>query len=71
VALELAGQVAAQHEYGLELTKSGLHAALDAPSLRHAVEMENRTQALGSFSGNMAEAVRAFGERRPPEWGPM
>ncbi len=71
VALDLARQVAAQHEYGLELTKSGLHAALDAPSLRHAVEMENRTQALGSFSGNMAEAVRAFGEKRPPQWGPM
>jgi len=71
VALDLARRVAAQHEYGLELTKSGLHAALDAPSLRHAVEMENRTQALGTFSGNMAEAVRAFAEKRPPEWGPM
>lgn len=71
VALDLARQVAAQHEYGLELTKSGLHAALDAPSLRHAVEMENRTQALGSFSGNLAEAMTAFVEKRPPQWGPM
>jgi enoyl-CoA hydratase len=71
VALGLARQVAAQHEYGLELTKSGLHAALDAPSLRHAVEMENRTQALGAFAGNTAEAVRAFREKRRPEWGPM
>lgn len=70
-ALDLARRVAAQHEFGLELTKGGLHAALDAPSLRHAVEMENRTQALGSFSGNLAEAMRAFGEKRPPRWGPM
>lgn len=70
-ALALAWQVAAQHEFGLELTKSGLHAALDAPSLRHAVEMENRTQALGSFSGNLAEAMAAFAEKRPPRWGPM
>jgi enoyl-CoA hydratase len=71
VALSLAREVAKQHEYGLELTKSGLHAALDSPSLRHAVEMENRTQALGSFGNNAAEAVRAFGERRAPEWSPM
>ncbi len=70
-AVALARQVAAQHEFGLELTKSGLHAALDAPSLRHAVEMENRTQALGTFSGNLAEAMAAFAEKRPPEWGPM
>lgn len=71
VALELARQVSAQHEFGLELTKSGLHAALDAPSLRHAVEMENRTQALGTFSGNLTEAMTAFAEKRPPQWGPM
>lgn len=71
VALGLARQVAAQHEYGLELTKAGLHLALDAPSLRHAVEMENRTQALGSFSGNLREAMAAFAEKRPPRWGPM
>lgn len=70
-ALDLARQVAAQHEFGLELTKSGLHAALDAPSLRHAMEMENRTQALGSFGGNLREAMAAFAEKRPPEWGPM
>jgi enoyl-CoA hydratase len=71
VGRDLARQVAVQHEFGLELTKSGLHAALDAPSLRHAVEMENRTQALGSFSGNLAEAMAAFAEKRPPQWGPM
>jgi len=70
-ALELAGRVAAQHEYGLELTKSGLHLGIDAPGLRHAVEMENRTQSLGSFSGNLAEAMTAFVEKRPPEWGPL
>jgi hypothetical protein len=33
--------------------------------------MENRTQALGSFSGNLAEAMAAFAEKRPPQWGPM
>lgn len=70
-ALDLAGQVAAQHEFGLEFTKSGLHAAIDAPSLRYAMELENRTQALGTFGGNFSEAMTAFAEKRPPTWQPM
>lgn len=70
-ALELAGLVAAQHEFGLEFTKSGLHAAIDAPSLRFAMELENRTQALGTFGGNLTEAMTAFVEKRPPHWRPM
>lgn len=70
-AVELATSVASIHEFGLEMTKSGLHAALDAPSLRHAIEMENRTQALGTFGANASEAVRAFGQGRPPAWTDM
>lgn len=70
-ALALAAQVARQHEFGLEFTKSGLHAAIDAPSLRHAMELENRTQALGTFGGNFTEAMGAFVEKRPPSWSPM
>ena len=70
-ALELAALVARQHEFGLELTKSGLHAAIDATSLRAAMELENRTQALGTFGGNFTEAMAAFVEKRPPEWKPM
>ncbi len=70
-ALELASLVAAKHEFGLEFTKSGLHAAIDAPSLRHAMELENRTQALGTFGGNLTEAMAAFVEKRTPDWKPM
>jgi enoyl-CoA hydratase len=71
VALALAAPIAAQHDFGLEFTKSGLHAAIDAPSLRHAMELENRTQALGAMGGNLAEAMAAFVEKRPPSWSPM
>ena len=68
VALEKARMIAQNNEYGVWMTKKGLWANLDAPSLRHAIEMENRTQVLGYFTGNMKEAMQAFMEKRAPKW---
>ena len=70
-ALEVARQIAANNEYGVWMTKLGANATLDAPSLRHAMELENRTQVLGTFTGNMAEASQAFREGREPRWNPL
>ena len=70
-AVELAGLVTANSEYGVYMTKLGMWAGLDAPSLRHAIELENRTQVLGTFTRNMTEAGRAFVEKRDPTWNPM
>jgi enoyl-CoA hydratase/carnithine racemase len=70
-ARRLAGLILANSEYGIWMTKRGLWANLDAPSLRHAVELENRTQVLGTFTGNMREAALAFREKRDPRWAPM
>ena len=70
-ALDLADLVIANSEYGVYMTKLGLWANLDAPSLRHAIELENRTQVLGTFTGNMSEAQAAFVEKRDPVWRPM
>jgi len=70
-ALDLADAVAANSEYGVYMTKVGMWANLDAPSLRHAIELENRTQVLGTFTGNMTEAAQAFREKREPVWRPM
>lgn len=67
-ALELARSIAVNSEYGVWMTKKGIRANLDAPSLRHAMELENRTQVLGYFSGCMEEAMQAFQEGRPPRW---
>ena len=53
------------------MTKSGMWANIDAPSLRHAIELENRTQALGTFTGNLDEYAAAFQEKRSPEWAPF
>jgi enoyl-CoA hydratase len=70
-AVELGELIAANSEYGVYMTKIGLWANLDAPSLRYAMELENRTQVLGTFTGNMTEAGRAFVEKRDPIWKPM
>jgi enoyl-CoA hydratase len=70
-ALETAELIAENNEYGVWMTKQGLWANLDAPSLRHAMELENRTQVLGSFTENMTEAMEAFREGRKPRWKPL
>lgn len=68
---ELAAAIAGNSEFGVYMTKIGMRANLDAPSLRHAMELENRTQVLATFTGNMTEAGKAFVEKRDPEWRPM
>jgi len=70
-AFELAAAISANSEFGVYMTKLGLWANLDAPSLRHAMQLENRTQVLGTFTGNMREAGQAFVEKRNPIWKQM
>jgi enoyl-CoA hydratase/carnithine racemase len=70
-ALKLARSIADNNAYGVWQTKIGLNAALDAPSLRHAIELENRTQILSGFTNNPAEAAKAHREKRAPKWDPL
>lgn len=70
-ALRMARLIAANNAFGVWQTKTGLNAALDAPSLRHAKEIENRTQILTGFTNNPAEAAKAHREKRPAVWDPM
>jgi len=67
-AQALAERIAANNPLGVWQTKIGLNAALDAPSLRHAKEIENRTQVLASFTGNPREAAEALMDKRDPVW---
>ena len=70
-AVELGHEIAENNEYGVWMTKKGLWENIDAPSYRHALEVENRTQVLGMFTGNMREASAAFQAKRDPVWEPM
>jgi enoyl-CoA hydratase/carnithine racemase len=70
-ALAKAREIVGNNAFGVWQTKIGLNTALDAPSLRHAIEIENRTQILTGFTNNPAEAARAHMEKRPPVWDSM
>lgn len=53
---------------GLRLTKECLNMAIDAGSLETAVAMEDRNQILCAQTDDFAEGVRAFVEKRRPEY---
>lgn len=70
-AVAVAAEVAVNNPYGVWQTKSGLNSALDASSLRHAKDLENRIQVLSTYTGNPAAAAVAHVEKRAAEWDPL
>jgi enoyl-CoA hydratase/carnithine racemase len=67
-ALEIADTICGYSPFGVVMTKEVMWSNLDAPSLDAAIQLENRTQILASTGGEVAEAARAFAEKRPPRW---
>lgn len=67
-ALGLAEEITANSPYGVRLSKRSLQANVDAASVEAALEYENRGQALATRTRDMPEALRAFRERRSPEF---
>lgn len=63
-AVELAAEIARNSPFGVRMTKQVLRQNVDAPSLRAAIELENRTQILATRTEDMVEALAAFRERR-------
>ena len=63
-ARALAREIMANSPFGVRMTKELLNYSLDAPALRHAIELENRTQALCLMTEDFQEGTRAFAERR-------
>ncbi|WP_145011538.1 enoyl-CoA hydratase/isomerase family protein [Mycobacterium marseillense] len=67
-ALETAALMAANSAWGVRMTKQVMWSQLEVGSLRAGMELENRTQVLSTYTGDVAEAMAAFQERRPPRW---
>jgi enoyl-CoA hydratase/carnithine racemase len=53
---------------GLRLTKECLNHAIDAQGLEAAIAMEDRNQILCAQGEDFGEGVRAFLEKRPPDY---
>jgi enoyl-CoA hydratase len=68
-AVEAAEAIAQWSPWGIRLTKQGMWAALEIPSERAAIEYEDRQQIMALHGTAPAEAVTAFLEKRPAEFG--
>ncbi|MCS0634571.1 enoyl-CoA hydratase-related protein [Streptomyces sp. LP05-1] len=66
-ALELAGRIAANSPVGLRAAKRALRLG-QGLDLRAGLEVEDAAWRTVAFSGDRAEGVAAFNEKRPPEW---
>jgi enoyl-CoA hydratase len=66
-----ARQIAANGPLAVWMTKQTMWQTIDAPSLRHALDMENRTQVMCTATGELSEAFAAFREGRTPLWKPL
>ncbi|MGH9028665.1 MAG: enoyl-CoA hydratase/isomerase family protein [Acidimicrobiales bacterium] len=68
-ALRTAALIAANSPWGVRMTKEVMWSQLEVGSLQAGIDLENRTQAVSSMTGDMQEAVRAFAEKRPARFG--
>ncbi|MEU9345994.1 enoyl-CoA hydratase-related protein [Streptomyces sp. NPDC048278] len=66
-ALELAARMAANSPVGLRAAKRALRLG-HGLDLRTGLEVEDAAWRTVAFSGDRAEGVAAFNEKRPPEW---
>lgn len=66
--LELADEMVSNAPMGLRLTKEAMNRNLDARSLSDAMALEDRQQVMMLMSEDFEEAVRAFREKRLPEY---
>jgi len=70
-ALTTARQITAHAPLAVWMTKETMWQTIDAPSFRHALDMENRTQVMCTQTGELSAAAEAFREGRKPEWKPL
>jgi enoyl-CoA hydratase len=67
-ALEVAESIARNSPFGVWMTKEVMWSNLETGSMQAGIDLENRTQILSTFGGDMGEAMRAFLEKREPQF---
>jgi len=72
--LETARLIAQNSPLAVWMTKETMWQTIDAPSLRHALDLENRTQVMCSATGELTTAFATFrgsGAAGAPQWRPL
>jgi enoyl-CoA hydratase len=64
-ARETAELIVGNSPFGVRMTKEVMWSQLEIGSLQAGIDLENRTQVLSSFTGDLVEAMQAFAEKRP------
>ena len=67
-ALETAELIVGNSPFGVRMTKEVMWSQLEIGSLQAGIDLENRTQVLSSFTGDLTEAMAAFAEKRPAKF---
>ena len=67
-AIATARRIAANSPMGVWMTKEVMWSQLETPSLQAGIDLENRTQIMLSQTADHPEAMRAFLEKRPPNF---
>jgi enoyl-CoA hydratase/carnithine racemase len=70
-ALATAREIATNSPLAVWMTKETMWQTVDSPSLRHALDLENRTQIMCTATGELLTAFAAFREGRKPAWDPL
>jgi enoyl-CoA hydratase len=70
-ALAKAREIARNSPLAVWMTKETMWQNVDAPSLRHALDVENRTQVMCTATGDLARSFAAFREDSTPRWSPL
>jgi enoyl-CoA hydratase len=67
-ALGVAREIVANSPFGVRMTKAVMWSQLEIPSMAAGIALENSTQIMTTFTADQPEAVRAFRERRTPDF---
>jgi enoyl-CoA hydratase/carnithine racemase len=70
-AVAKAREIAGNSPLAVWMTKETMWQTVDAPSLRHALDIENRTQVMCTATGDLASSFAAFAEDGTSRWHPL
>ncbi|MFI5717841.1 enoyl-CoA hydratase/isomerase family protein [Nocardia sp. NPDC051750] len=70
-AVAKAEEIAQHSPLAVWMTKETMWQTVDSPSLRHALDIENRTQVMCSATGDLATSFAAFRDGNDTAWGPL